>query len=135
VRREEFDETLRELCRVLRPGGVASHEVDLRDHLGGALNNLRFTERRWESRAFFRSGFYTNRIRFREMLRRFDRAGFAVALSEVWRWNGVPTPREGMAPEFRSLPADDLCVKGFTAILRPRPAVMAKAEMGRARCA
>ena len=42
VRLNEFDAQLEEMRRILVPGGICSHRVDLRDHLGGVLNNLRF---------------------------------------------------------------------------------------------
>ena len=41
---------------MIRPGGLCSHVVDLKDHLGGALNNLRFSQRVWESRTMAGSG-------------------------------------------------------------------------------
>lgn len=48
IRRAKFAETMRELRRILKPGGVCSHGIDLQDHLAGALNNLRFPERIWD---------------------------------------------------------------------------------------
>ena len=71
VRRTEFLETMRELRRVLHADGISSHWVDLEDHLGGALNNLRFPESVWESPFMTRGDFYTNRIRYSEMLALF----------------------------------------------------------------
>ena len=49
VRRNQFVATLRELRRVQRAGGVASHCVPIRDIIGGKLNDLRFSEGIWES--------------------------------------------------------------------------------------
>lgn len=49
IRRHEFLDTMRELRRVLRAGGVCSHRIDLKDHLDGALNNMRFPTRLWEA--------------------------------------------------------------------------------------
>lgn len=120
VRFPKFDQTLGHLRRVLNPGGVASHCIDLQDHLGGGLNNLRFSSRRWESPLFAESGFYTNRIRFRDMLRRFAVAGFDVEVVETLRWNELPTPRSALHREFSSLPVDDLNVRGFTVVLTAR---------------
>ena len=37
-----------ELFRVLNRNGICVHRVDLKDHLGGGLNNLRFSEATWE---------------------------------------------------------------------------------------
>lgn len=118
VRRSEFPDTMKELRRILRDDGVASHRVDLRDHLGGALNNLRFPEKVWESSFMSSSGFYTNRIQFSQMLRHMRNAGFDVQVINVTRWDRLPTPREKLALEFRSLPEEDLLVSGFDVILR-----------------
>lgn len=120
IRRDEFAATMLELRRVLAPGGVASHRVDLRDHLGGALNNLRFSARRWEAPGFAaRSGFYTNRIRYSEMLAMFREAGFDAEVVRVERWDELPTPLQRMDSAYRALPRDELLVSGFDVLLRP----------------
>ncbi len=117
IRRHEFL-TLQQHCwRVLKPGGVASHRVDLQDHLGGALNNLRFSEKRWESDFFVRSGFYTNRIQMHHMLQQFTDAGFAVDLGEVRRWDVLPTPRNKMDVMFTGLSDEQLNISGFDVVL------------------
>jgi SAM-dependent methyltransferase len=113
----EFLPTMRELHRVLKPDGVVSHRVDLKDHLAGALNNLRFSQATWESPLFRRSGFYTNRIRFQPMLDLFAQAGFAVRDLTVERWKALPTPRTRMADPFRSMDPDALLVSGFDVVL------------------
>lgn len=120
IKRSEFVDTMRELQRIIAPGGIISHRVDLRDHLGNALNNLRFSEGIWESPWMSKSGFYTNRIRFSEMLSIFQNAGFSLQLGQVDRWEQLPTPKRKMTTAFRSLPDDDLCVSGFDTLLRPR---------------
>jgi SAM-dependent methyltransferase len=119
VRRADFLPLMRELRRVLRPGGVCSFRVDLQDHLGGSLNNLRFSERTWESDLIARSGFYTNRIRFREMLSLFEAAGFEAQVVQTDCWHDVPLRRTKMRPEFARLDDDDLKVYGFSIVLRP----------------
>ena len=120
VRRAEFLPTMRELRRVLAGGGVSSHRIDLADHLGGALNNLRFRRTLWESSTWSSSGFYTNRIRYREMLDLFHEAGFASDVVHVDRWDQLPTPRRKLDQEFRNQPDRDLVVSGFDVILTPR---------------
>ncbi len=119
IRQVEFPEFAWEMRRILKPTGAASHRVDLSDHLAGRLNNLRFSERIWESDWVARSGFYTNRIRFSEMLGIFRRAGFSAEIRGVERWPALPTPRSALAPEFQELPEDDLLVSGFDVLLRP----------------
>jgi SAM-dependent methyltransferase len=107
-----------ELKRVLKPGGVGVHRVDLKDHLGGGLNNLRFSEARWEGALFRDAGFYTNRLRFREMVAVFDRAGFECTLPRVIRWSALPIARKDLAVPFRDLTDEDLLVSGFDLVLR-----------------
>jgi SAM-dependent methyltransferase len=118
VRKREFLDTMRECRRILKSGGICSHQIDLRDHLGGALNNLRFSERVWESEIVARSGFYTNRISFGEMLRLFGQAGFVVEVGDVRRWPSLPTPRKRLAREFGAVSDEDLLVSDFGVLLR-----------------
>lgn len=117
VRKHEFRATIRELKRILRKGGSCSHTVDLRDHLNGHLNNLRFSERRWESALFVNSGFYTNRIRFAEMLRIFESEGFNAAIVSKSMWDKVPTPRTLLDCQFSALPDIDLLTCEFDVVL------------------
>ncbi len=118
VRRDEFMPTLRELRRIQRPGGVASHCLSISDILGGKLNDLRFSDRIWESSFMANSGFYTNRIRYTELLRLFRQAGFAPEVRRVDRWQALPTPRRKMAHAFATLPEEELRVSGFDVLLR-----------------
>ena len=119
IRKKEFLDIMRELRRVLRDDGVSSHCVDLRDHLGGALQNLRFPEKLWERNFMANAGFYTNRLRYSEMIRLFQQAGFEVEVVKVERWETLPTPRRKLAPEFQDWDDDELCIREFDVILRP----------------
>ncbi len=119
VRLAEFEEVQRQCRRVLKPAGFASHRVDLKDHLGGALNNLRLPHSVWESEFFARSGFYTNRIRMGRMMTMFEAAGFGVLHEQAERWSTLPTPRHRMAAGFSILPDDELRVSAFDVLLAP----------------
>jgi len=119
IRRHEFGAVMRELRRIVSPLGACSHRVDLRDHLGGGLNNLRFTEAIWESGPVAHSGFYTNRIRFSEMLRYFADAGFVTDVMKVDRWDELPISRNRLARRFRTISDEDLRVLGFDVVLKP----------------
>ncbi len=117
IRYSEFRETMYELRRVLKPNGQCSHKVDLKDHLGGALNNLRFSDKVWESKLFAGSGFYTNRIRFAEMVQLCEEVGFLCDITEIQKWETLPTPRHKLWGKFRHLSDDDLLVSGFEVTL------------------
>jgi SAM-dependent methyltransferase len=108
-----------ELKRLLKSDGVCVHRVDLKDHLGGGLNNLRFSEVVWEGPLFSRSGFYTNRIRYAEMLNMFERAGFSCEVTRKITWDNLPIVRSALSAEFKSLPDANLLVSGFDVVLRP----------------
>ncbi len=119
VRRAEFLDVMRELRRIIRDDGACSHQVDLRDHLENALNNLRFPKNLWESDIMVNSGFYTNRIQFSQMLDLFQKAGFNAEVITVRRWDELPTPRTELSKEFRQLSDEELCVSGFSVVLKP----------------
>jgi len=118
VRRAEFTTALAEMFRVLRPGGTGCHLVDLRDHLGGGLHNLRFSERVWEHPFLARSGFYTNRLRSHEILAMMEAAGFEAAVVHITRWPELPVPREAMTCQFSQLPDEELRIADFAVLLR-----------------
>jgi len=113
VRRNEFFPTLQELRRIQRPDGLGAHRISISDILGGKLNDLRFSERVWESAFMSQSGFYTNRIRYGQLMEMFKDAGFTPEIRKVTRWPSLPTPREKMSAQFAALPEDDLCISGF----------------------
>lgn len=117
VRRKDFATLLAELRRIQRPDGVGSHTVSISDILGGNLNDLRFSEKTWESDLMANSGFYTNRIRYNEYLRYFKEAGFVPQVYRTARWDTLPTPRSKMAPEFAALPESELQISGFDVYL------------------
>jgi hypothetical protein len=117
VRKGDFFETQIELSRILKPQGYCSHSIDLKDHLGGNLNNLRFSEKVWESEFFARSGFYTNRIQMETMLDFFTNANFEIESKQIRRWDALPMKRNSLAQEFRSIPDQILNVSGFDVVL------------------
>lgn len=120
VRKNEFVNTVRECWRVLKPGGICTHEVDFKDHLEDSLNNLRFSDQLWEADWMAFSGFYTNRIRFGEMLKIFEKQGFEITVLNKNEWLTVPIPKKYMQPRFRAIPDADLKVSSATIRLYKR---------------
>jgi SAM-dependent methyltransferase len=117
VRRGELVPVMQELRRIQKPGGVGSYSVSMRDLIGGAANDLRFSMRAWESPFMADSGFYTNRLRYSEMLGIFKEAGFKVEVRHVGKWEELPLRREKLAPEFRKLSDDDLRIYEWDVLL------------------
>jgi SAM-dependent methyltransferase len=111
IRKREFKNVMGNLYRVMTPEGVTSYNIDLMDHLGGRLNNLRFSEKVWESDWMAKSGFYTNRLRHSEILDLFREAGFIVKNPREGRWKTLPTPRSSLTQPFCKMSDNDLLVR------------------------
>jgi SAM-dependent methyltransferase len=123
IPKNDFTKLADELKRILKLDGVCVHRVDLKEHLGGGLNNLRFSEATWEAQLFRRSGFYTNRIRFSQMVSIFERAGFECSLPRVIRWDILPIAQSKLDALFNQLPCDDLLVSGFDIVLQHKKVI------------
>ncbi len=119
IRKQELPETLKQLRRIISDRGVCSHSVDLKDHLGGNLNSLRFSEMVWESDFFAHSGFYTNRIRYGKMLELFREAGFRPEIVRTISWPELPTAKRKLSYDFNCLPDDELKISEFDILLFP----------------
>jgi hypothetical protein len=117
VRKKDFLEVMENCRRILIGECKCSHRVDLRDHLGGGLQNLRFSESLWESDFFVNSGFYTNRIRFYQMERLFKNAGFKPLYTKIDKWENVPLSKNKMLSCFGELSDEELSIYGFNVIL------------------
>jgi SAM-dependent methyltransferase len=117
VSKKEFRETFKELYRILKKDGVSYHIVDLKDHLGGNLNNLRFSEKFWQSDWMINSGFYTNRIRFNEMCKLFDECGFVTNIISTNFFNEIVPDLKKMDKQFQVCEKEDLLVSGFSCLL------------------
>jgi SAM-dependent methyltransferase len=117
VRQDEFGALAAECARVLTPGGIMSHAVDLRDHLGGGLNNLRFSPERWESAWWRDAGFYTNRMSQRDIIDSFERVGFRTIQVASRRWPAPPLPRNKLHSVFRDRRDDELDIAEFDLVM------------------
>jgi hypothetical protein len=120
IPRKDFDLLAKELYRVLDKEGSSFHRIDLKDHLGGSLNNLRFSEKMWEGPLFSRSGFYTNRLRYRDIIEKFTSAGFRCNVTRVVQWPTLPIDRKKLDPTFEGYSDDELRISGFDLQLTPK---------------
>ena len=119
VRVHELDDLFKEFRRIIKSNGAMSHRIDFKDHLAASLNNLRFSRVVWESEFMSRSGFYTNRVRYSEMLRKIVDAGFEVQVLGRDMWDEIPVSRTKLADEFRRLSDEDLRVAGADILAHP----------------
>jgi hypothetical protein len=116
VKLAEFEQFISELYRIQAWGGVASHRIDLQDYLAHSLNSLRFSRRIWESG--FSSGFYTNRLRAREIRTIFEECGYEIVSCKEEKWHKLPIRREYLHPEFRGYSTEDLLVSDLDLLVR-----------------
>ena len=117
VRKDELLPLMRECRRVLAPGGVCSHWIDLKDHLGASLHSLRFSEAFWEGPLVARAGFYTNRLRYSQLRTLFTRAGFACRVLTTAQFTGPTLQAAKLHPQFRALSEKDLTTAGMHVLL------------------
>jgi SAM-dependent methyltransferase len=117
---------LAECRRLLRPDGVMSSRIDLRDHYSyfdGSLspyNFLRYSDRAW--RAFNSRLLYQNRLRRPDYVGAFADAGLEI-VEEVPSSGDEPALallRElELAPRFRGYPFEELAVTALVLVARP----------------
>lgn len=117
VPKNELGEMIKEFSRTLKENGVSTHQVDLRDHLGGGLNNLRLPSSLWESKLFSRSGFYTNRICLNEYIDFFKIANLNYSISKNM-WKQSPIMIKDVSKEFINRKKEDFMVKDFFVTLK-----------------
>ena len=108
IRKYELNDLIKEMYRILKPNGVISHNINYKDHLDESLNNLRFSERLWESKFFANSGFYTNRIPAVEMHQYFKKNGFNIVEEAFGKWVNLPISRNALSREFRKFNNEEL---------------------------
>lgn len=104
----ETEETLRELFRIQSPDGVASHRIDLKDHLESNLHSLRFSQKVWESKYFRTSDFYTNRLRASQWQNLFTSVGYRVLAKHNVNFPNLPLSRSKMQPEFARFSEEEM---------------------------
>jgi SAM-dependent methyltransferase len=128
------ESTVAEIARVLVPGGLAVHEIDLKHH--GSDDPLRFLELEdedWRRRATpygdvslrtildggFAGEIFCNRLRRGDWKRLFEGAGLAVERSEsVIVLDASAVKPERFAAPFRNLPVEELSVLAIRVVGR-----------------
>jgi SAM-dependent methyltransferase len=123
----EPEGTVAEIARVLEPGGLAIHEIDLKHHGSeDPLRFLEFSDEEWRLRATryggdvslrtvldggFTGEIFCNRLRRADWGRLFESAGLAVERVEgVIVLDASAVKPERFAAPFRFLPVEELSV-------------------------
>jgi SAM-dependent methyltransferase len=123
----EPEGTVAEIARVLAPGGLAVHEIDLKHHGSeDPLRFLEFSDEEWRRRATHYGGdvslrtvldggfageIFCNRLRRADWRRLFESAGLAVERVEpVIVLDASAVKPERFAAPFRNLPVEELSV-------------------------
>lgn len=118
IRKDIFRETMQEMHRFMKPGALACHGVELRDHMGGLKNQLRFPDKIWEDEIHYKMDNYTNRLSASDISRICEEVGLSVVKVERNKYEKMPIKRSRMASEFKDLSDDELMTSGFTIVLK-----------------
>lgn len=111
IRKPVFTETIREIYRFMRSGGVSYHIIDFRDHIGGGKNHLRISEDKWEDGLHYKMDNYTNRLSLSEILSILGVAGFSKIDVQKIYYDRMPLKRNQLAEEFKNISDEDLMIK------------------------
>ncbi len=109
-----------ESSRILKPGGIALHDISVYDDLSGSdpsipvWNFLRYTETEWERTGNTRAH-YQNRWRPRAYAALMERNGMRLVWDErVGGSDGAPDlERSLLDPAFRDLPAEEILCRHY----------------------
>ncbi|NOZ22038.1 MAG: methyltransferase domain-containing protein [Planctomycetes bacterium] len=119
----DLDACFRGMCRVLKPGGVAMHVVDLSGHSefarGHPLDPLRYPSHLW--RLMFSHRPHVNRLRLGAYLRSIESSGMELADLRKLRMLDraeAAAVRRLLSPPFSRVDVDELCVIEFFFLAR-----------------
>ena len=110
--------SIQEMSRVLEPGGLMVHQIDIRDHRHFAKDPFRYLEQRPRDWNFGDLCFPVNQWRACQFAQAFEAAGFEI-LEQV-KVRREPEKLHGirLAPEFATMPTDDVAITGIVFVLR-----------------
>tara|TARA_Y100000389_G_C17453180_1_gene516222 strand:- start:1398 stop:2147 length:750 start_codon:yes stop_codon:yes gene_type:complete len=105
VKQVEVPLYLGEFRRILKPGGYASHTVDLKDMICGSIYHLSLSNKIWEHRysPFKLLPCYTNRINMYRWIDIFSDAGFTeIKIADTSTWEYLPISEKMVHADYFS---------------------------------
>lgn len=119
IRKNVIRETMQEMYRFMKHGGISYHAVDLKDHFGGGKNHLRFSETDWEDSIHYKMDNYTNRISCSELIAMWKECGFSVSYLKREKMDKRKLlQRRQMNSVFSDMSEKDFATGSFVVILR-----------------
>jgi SAM-dependent methyltransferase len=126
IPRSDLVAILRECARILKPHGIFSAQIDLKDHFSyidpavESFRFLRYSERRW--RFLNPPLHYQSRLRWPEYRDAFETAGLHIVDVTLRRSDEAEIERiaeHGVAERFRRFSLDELAVREAHVVLAP----------------
>lgn len=118
IRKNIFKKSMEEIYRMMKPGGMAYHTVDLKDHFGGGKNHLRYPDNVWHNEIHYKLDNYTNRLTCTEICNLAEEIGFEIVFIEKRKYKELPLKRNELSTELRGMSNEDLLISDFILVLR-----------------
>ncbi len=118
IQKEEFDNFIKNLYRIMKIGSISSHHIDFKDMLFGRFDHLIVKSKIWESKIIKSCFFYTNRFRKSSIIQICQRAGFEVEILSEGILENVSYDPSILCQEFKKMSSEDLKCSGMHIVLR-----------------
>ena len=118
IHKEEFNDFIKNLYRIMKVGSKSSHHIDFKDMLYGRFDHLIAKSKIWESKIIKSCFFYTNRLRKSSIIYICKSVGFEVDIIDEGQFENIKYDREIFCEEFKKISNEDLKCSGIHIVLR-----------------